>query len=102
MDYIRHCVFLNDLYSYANKRHNPEGDGLAVFLPKSAMIVFRIIISDAERQVLEEHERLIALPGFDEMQRAYLQRTIESMTVSVMYHSPALRYARFTGTLLEV
>jgi hypothetical protein len=106
--YIRHYVYINDLYLYkqrttalpfSNAVHVVE-QFLGLLSSNIAIIILRSIIFEAGRQVLKEYNRLRALRGFNEMQQYCLQRIIESMAGSVMYHSTTCRYARFTGALL--
>ncbi|KAJ6094368.1 terpenoid synthase [Penicillium canescens] len=111
--YVRHCLYVNDLYSYEKEYHEYQKEGAPLHNsvhaieqalsvpPVSAKSILRSILWDCERQVREEYVRLMALPDFSEEQKTYLQHLIESFAGNYMYSSTTYRYARLSGKLIE-
>ncbi|OJJ99914.1 hypothetical protein ASPACDRAFT_60731 [Aspergillus aculeatus ATCC 16872] len=110
--YIRHCLYINDLYSYEKefREHQQEGAPLhnSVHMieqvlsvpPGSAKAILRSVLWDCERQVREEYVRLMQLPELTHTQKVYLQRLIESFAGNYMYSMSTYRYARLSGKLI--
>ncbi|KAL2817889.1 isoprenoid synthase domain-containing protein [Aspergillus cavernicola] len=111
--YVRHASLINDLYSYEKERRESEESGAAPF---NGVYVIHTLLGvstdyaknvvwttalDCERQLREEYNRLVALPGFNDEQQRYLMRIIESTAGNVMYSSTTYRYARFTENLIR-
>ncbi|KAJ6024769.1 terpenoid synthase [Penicillium herquei] len=111
--YIRHCLYVNDLYSYEKEYREYQKEGAPLHNsvhaieqalsvpPSSAKSILCSVLWDCERQVREEYERLMKLPELNEEQKYYLQRLIESFAGNYMYSSTTYRYARLSGKLLE-
>jgi hypothetical protein len=111
--YIRHCLYVNDLYSYEKEYQEYQKEGAPLHNsvhaieqalsvpPVPAKSILRSILWDCERQVREEYVRLMALPDFSEEQKIYLQHLIESFAGNYMYSSTTYRYARLSGKLIE-
>ncbi|KAJ5728198.1 hypothetical protein N7493_004528 [Penicillium malachiteum] len=111
--YVRHCLYVNDLYSYEKEyyEHVKEGAPLHNSVhtieqtlsvpPATAKSILRSILWDCERQVREEYGRLMELPSLSKEQKLYLQRLIESFAGNYLYSSTTYRYARISGKLIE-
>ncbi|PYH43735.1 terpene synthase family protein [Aspergillus saccharolyticus JOP 1030-1] len=110
--YIRHCLYINDLYSYEKELREYQQEGAPLHNsvhmieqvlsvpPSSAKAILRSVLWDCERQVREEYVRLMALPEMSETQKFYLKRLIESFAGNYLYSMSTYRYARLSGKLI--
>ncbi|KAJ6005085.1 terpenoid synthase [Penicillium herquei] len=111
--YIRHCVFVNDLHSHEVEAYLAQSKGAPLHnsvhtveelfsVPSSsAKAILRSMLWDTERQLREEYQRLISLPGTTDSHKEYLKRVVECISGNMVYSMTTYRYGQISKHYLE-